>query len=525
MGSGGGNPATSMGIFITATATKAIATLGEVQKKIKGLKKSGDELGKIKGLEQNAKTIENLTKRMNKLYPALAKRDIFPTGKFSRTFTTVKKLENGMRELTKETKRYAVASIKMGKGRTLTELLLGVSKSSKLVGNFAQKLDIATRKFQGWALSVMFFGMAIKRVFESAIKKSIGIFNEIMASTTDSVSNIAHVGAMFQYLGFVVGEALNTALEPFIPVIMEIISALTEWIEKHPKLTAWILILGFLVGGLLMLLGILVLGVGGLIQAFFKIGPVAKLFGQGLVWVAGKAYYLLTAIEALATKIATGIFTGTAAGGAKGTAAAVLANPFIAAVLVMIAGIIYLGYKWDWEWAAMYANATIWGLNLLRFFNQLVQGWVDLFSLGAGSIKDTFAAVFNDIITGWNKMINKISQYEGMSWITRLTMTPFETTGYSSAMENFNNNQNAIDTKFDEKIKGWEDVLAEWTELQQNEAELELAKDQEAIAQLAESEGGDFPETGGNTYNYIDQVNVNGDNAQQILDDMNAQLA
>lgn len=123
--------------------------------------------------------------------------------------------------------------------------------------------------FQGWALSIMFFGMALKQMFNTVWQFGTKTFNDIMHSVEGSVTGFDMLNNSVTYLGFVVGQAL----EPIAAFLAPIIDKISEWISNNETLFTTILIVVGVLGTVLTLVGGIVLGVAGLVSAWAIAGP------------------------------------------------------------------------------------------------------------------------------------------------------------------------------------------------------------------------------------------------------------
>jgi len=199
-----------------------------------------------------------------------------------------------------------------------------IDKFMKNLGTSTKKTNKQMKGFDMNALGLLFFGMAIQRVFVGIGKASTDMFTKIMEATESGASNIQILGSMFDYLKFTIGSAINTALGPLIPRIFEIISAMTTWIQKHPELTAKIIALGAALGTALFSYATLKLGIGALVGSFSGIsGKVATNLG-GQDWstvgaTISKAIGLVAIVWGLAkiTQGAIDIATGEVSAGIK----------------------------------------------------------------------------------------------------------------------------------------------------------------------------------------------------------------
>lgn len=129
-------------------------------------------------------------------------------------------------------------------------------------------------------LGMLFFGMAMKRLFVGILRSTVSTFNQIMESSDMLGTATQRLAVHWEFLKFVIGSAINRFLEPLMPLIVKIVNSITRWVDAHPGLTAKILILGAALGGFLFILGTLVTPIAGLITNFgFMIKKFAKLKG------------------------------------------------------------------------------------------------------------------------------------------------------------------------------------------------------------------------------------------------------
>jgi len=120
--------------------------------------------------------------------------------------------------------------------------------------------SITTTPFAGWAMSIMFAGMAIQRTFSGISKSSQKAFQEIAHSVEGTVTQTDMLDGSFKYLGYTIGDALD----PLIGYLIPIIDTISNWVSENPKLTAGIITLGTALGSLMMVGGGLVLAINGM---------------------------------------------------------------------------------------------------------------------------------------------------------------------------------------------------------------------------------------------------------------------
>lgn len=139
----------------------------------------------------------------------------------------------------------------------------GTKVMNRAVRTSVSRLDNDLRKvrgrFQGWALSIMFFGMALQRVFTSIWRNSTKVFQDVMHSTDDTTTGFDMLGGSLKFLGFTVGAAL----EPVATFLAPIIDKIADWVSQNSKLVRTIVTVGFALGFILTVFGMLTLAVNG----------------------------------------------------------------------------------------------------------------------------------------------------------------------------------------------------------------------------------------------------------------------
>ena len=170
--------------------------------------------------------------------------------------------------------------------------------SIKSIDDVMADLDKQTKKnkveFAGWAMSIMFFGMALKRTFDTIWKSSTKTFNDVMHSVSGSVTSFDMLDGSLKYLGFSVGQAL----EPVVMYLIPIIDKISAWVNENQKLTAGIVIALGVFGTFFSVLGSGVLAFNGFKEAAILLGPALKGIGAALSGLSLPV--VLTVIAAIA---------------------------------------------------------------------------------------------------------------------------------------------------------------------------------------------------------------------------------
>ena len=171
----------------------------------------------------------------------------------------------------------------------------------KNIQKTAQASKQGTRKFQGYAMSLMFFGMAVQKIFNSIWKSSTKAFQEVMHSVEGTTTSYDMLTGSIKYLGFVTGEAL----EPIVARLIPIIDKIAEWVRLHPRLTAGIVKWGTALGAIFMVGGSGILALEGFIGLGQKLGFV-KFNADGAI----KSIHGFSSFKDMFTKLGTNLKTG-----------------------------------------------------------------------------------------------------------------------------------------------------------------------------------------------------------------------
>jgi hypothetical protein len=137
-----------------------------------------------------------------------------------------------------------------------------------------KKLDSVIAKskprFAGWALSIMFAGMAIQRAFSSISKFGIKSFNDVAHSQEGVVTASDKLDGSMKYLGFTIGAALQPVIEWLVPIVEWI----AEWVDENEGLAAGIVILGTTIGTVFAVGGAAVLALNGFLELGDKLRAI-----------------------------------------------------------------------------------------------------------------------------------------------------------------------------------------------------------------------------------------------------------
>lgn len=450
----------SLAIDITADSIKAQKSITDLSKELKRLQAFQSNFMKGgMGFDQVEAQIDSVAKKIAQL-KLINKQNL----------SQIKKL---VPELDPET----VADPFKGVGKVSKRITEGgfihvekldmLGKKVRLASDGIEILSAKVKKnkveFAGWAMSIMFAGMAIQRIFSSIQKFGTKTFDEITHSVEGATTKNDQLQGSLRYLGFVVGEALD----PFIAKLIPIVEWVADLAEKFPGLTRFIIIAGIALGTLAMVGGSTVLAFNGIREAIIlafgtdilaSITKAGGLFGMLkteviATWAAlqGMSMMSLVGFGAMIAGILLAImyiFKLKDAMGGWGEVFKSVARGILRANVLMAESFVWLGN--------MIVTGVVWALNkLIDVINRLLQSSLVQWGLGklgikGGSIEKIQASEYQ-----WgDAFLSKYSEWEQNS-----ALAPSK--GYStsmSAVPTYNVNINKIESTADTLPKLMEDL-------------------------------------------------------------------
>ena len=155
--------------------------------------------------------------------------------------------------------------------------------SSKSVDKTTDAMNRQRKGFPAWALSIMFFGMMLKRVFDTIWRSSTQTFRDVMHSVEGTTTSFDKLEGAMTWLKFVAGQALEPLAEAFTPIIL----AVADWISENEELFRSLMLITGILGVFFLGVGQLALGLAAVKSLFTSlIKPIAKFawwVGKGVV--------------------------------------------------------------------------------------------------------------------------------------------------------------------------------------------------------------------------------------------------
>lgn len=246
------------------------------------------------------------------------------------------------------------------------------TQAQKELQNFDKRIQRMRQGFQGWALSLMFTGMAIQRAFSGMSKFGIKTFDDIAHSVQGFVTENDKLQGSMTYLGYTIGEALQPALALLIPIV----DAIANWVAENPKLTVSIIGLATALGGLLVTGGMFVLTLVAIKDAFMV------LFGLNIVtW--------LTSVGGLVGFIAGAFRTVLVVIG-------MLTAPISLLIIGLVAAFAWIGYM-------IYKSG-----GFLQFLENVLKGLGRVWAVIGSVIAGVFAEIINGLKMAWNGLVSLV---------------------------------------------------------------------------------------------------------------------
>ena len=132
--------------------------------------------------------------------------------------------------------------------------------------------------FAGWAMSIMFAGMALQRVSNQVWSNGTKAFQDIAHSVEGTATQFDMLEGSMKFLGFTIGQAL----EPVAAWLVPIVDHISDLVMENEELVAGFTITSAVLGGLFSVGGMGVLALNGFADLATKIG-LAKTNADGIV--------------------------------------------------------------------------------------------------------------------------------------------------------------------------------------------------------------------------------------------------
>jgi hypothetical protein len=205
------------------------------------------------------------------------------------------------------------------------------------------------------------------------------------------------------------GALLLPAATKFLKKVTELAAAIGGWANRHPELAKNLAILVAVLGGLLIVAGAAAIAIAGIMAPFAAFGAVARLLGTTgagmLLRFFGVLFSPLRLIPLLIRgmwMLATAIFDA---------GMFMLANPIVAAIVVIVAILAFAGYwiyrHWDAIKAAFAAGiAYLSGLwaQFTGFGANLMQGLIDGITGKISALRSKILSI-GQSVAGWFRSV------------------------------------------------------------------------------------------------------------------------
>ena len=105
--------------------------------------------------------------------------------------------------------------------------------------NAAKETERAMMKMDRHALqaglSIMFFGMQVKKTLMNIATQSFNTFNKFNVNTELANNSLNRMSGALDYVRYTLADAISTAIEPLEPMLMSIVDWITNLIENNQE--------------------------------------------------------------------------------------------------------------------------------------------------------------------------------------------------------------------------------------------------------------------------------------------------
>ena len=159
--------------------------------------------------------------------------------------------------------------LKQTASKAVAGVLKVFKKSDKQINKTTKQTDEQRKGFPAWALSLMFAGQMVNRMFMGILRSGTQAFHGIMRSQDYTRSSYEEFSNTMTKLWFQVGQAL----EPLWEWLTKIVDKIAEFVSNNPKFAKWATIIGVVVGLFFIILGSVAL----FIKAIATVGALLLL--------------------------------------------------------------------------------------------------------------------------------------------------------------------------------------------------------------------------------------------------------
>jgi hypothetical protein len=299
---------------------------------------------------------------------------------------------------------------KMGKiaGENLSKIS---NESQNSVIKF-RKLKNQLMPFPGYAMSIMFLGMAMQRMFTTISKFGVSAFQEIMHSVEGSTTQFDYLNGTVKYLGFTIGQALEPVAAWLIPIVI----ATADWVSENQSLVRWFIIIGAALGTLAFVGGMWKLAMAGIVGAMLEF--ILVLFGgEAAILALKKGIIKVIALKLRGWFVALGTYI-------KTTLYPILVKiilpllGWIAAIALLIFFFYMMRGVWDNVAKGFMLKAELMGIRF-KLFGQILKKGIEnlkyIFKIGWEYIKLGFFKFLNLSMAKFGKWIQTF-----IDWLNRV---------------------------------------------------------------------------------------------------------
>ena len=286
-------------------------------------------------------------------YVANTNFDVILDAKVGGFITGLNQASNSVDKLSKKLEVFNHSSKKLetSMNKMAADVSAGMEDVSKKQGDVTSGFRQMQRATLMFGLSMMFFGMQMKRIFQGMVFNTLSFYQKVYEGSTVASQGVAQLSAGYDMLKLSVGDAVAEFLTQtgILELLLNIVDGVVDWIDQNEELTAGLLIAGLAAGTLMMAAGQI---------GLFLNGIVGMGTAMGITWTGLGTIITGTLLPAIGLLAAAWVLWESDFAGFKGTVKSVAdtfylafdtAIKFVSSLLSEVFGVAISVLKGDWE--------------------------------------------------------------------------------------------------------------------------------------------------------------------------------
>ena len=418
----------------------------------------------------------------------------------------------------------------------INRIAMQTGVAAKTVEKAFKKAKDEARRFRSEFLSLMFFGMAMERVFGGLLRASFQTFNKMTEGTNKASHAANRMIAAWEFFKFSLFDALLRS--NLFQMLVDSVVALADWFsnlsDETQELIAKTMLWGMILGAILTVVGTLAMGFAAISSVFGLLGKIVSFVGAVIAYFLGpKAVDKLSGVWTRFTGWFRALWAGALAFLSRGFWSNLASiGRFLlrwVGVALRLVGRFALGI-WGFVAWAIHKIVGLWG-GWGDFIRAFARGSILVIAATADQWIERFSVAFDFITDGLISLINILRRmaqaYDAIRGTNIASMLPSgdEIRRAGNVLRNMRGSQ--IERALEFTSKGWfadlptADSWSEFREsLDKNTEELKEANKVQQIPGLYSPANGSVASSPTNIY--VDEITMpNMSDPVKFAEDMN----